>query len=384
MVDEPSQSNPDISGQWFGTYASSSEGGVRLDLDKRTGGFSGSAFVAEKGGPGLVFDASLFLTADVGKFKGHADLKAYFDGAANRYLKHQVGTNDFKDLFPDRDREMKRASIEAQLLDGRLSFRFETDFGVKGTGTAFRVVPDSEYSKVPNEAISWQSFQSLVASREIFGSVFRGQKKPWVLRSSFYRTGRFDIRRFSTEDATRLLNVLTAAFDWVLPPVEEARFYGAMLAIGQHHGLPTPLLDWTRSPYVAAYFALRDAVGSPDCQPTVYAFDHLAWARNNPPVDDINSPLSRLAVIEPPPLKNPRAIPQQSTLMYYNVAALEVWLRDLEVKQSTAYLKRYTIYEPPVQILKHLRLMGIYSGSMFPGLDGACRGVFEESFEPIE
>lgn len=70
------------------------------------------------------------------------------------------------------------------------------------------------------------------------------------------------------EDLVRLFKIHAAPF-LVSKPVNDWEW----LAIAQHHGLPTRLLDWTRNPLVAAYFAVEkenEGDGAPDS--AIYAF----------------------------------------------------------------------------------------------------------------
>ena len=92
------------------------------------------------------------------------------------------------------------------------------------------------------------------------------------------------------------------------------------LALARHHGMPTRLLDWSDSIFVAAYFALEPA-GVGGKTPAIYALD----TESIPIIDDTNfdpfaSEHSGVMIYRPPHI-NPR-IPAQQGLF---TAPLSTW-----------------------------------------------------------
>ncbi len=106
---------------------------------------------------------------------------------------------------------------------------------------------------------SWDEFHKVV---KIFDNnpdyIWRGQRKEWPLKSSFDRGCD---RQFSNsfgrqKELDRILFEFKEKLgDLTDLPNPKSFENDEIWAIGQHYGLPTPLLDWTECPYIAAYFA---------------------------------------------------------------------------------------------------------------------------------
>ena len=129
---------------------------------------------------------------------------------------------------------------------------------------------------------NWAEFNAWNASRD--GWAFRGEHDAsWPLVSSLARRlAQMRVpRTLWREREERALRVFRRKAHVYLPDRTVLEDTLRCLAMMQHHGAPTRLLDFTKSPYVAAFFALENALADS----AVYALNTPALATLAPRVD---------------------------------------------------------------------------------------------------
>ena len=109
---------------------------------------------------------------------------------------------------------------------------------------------------------NWDEFDAV--ARELDGWAFRGQRDAnWQLFSSLSRHLKDFVPDASCwqERESRAIRIFRRKAHNYITDLRILDDDLRCLALMQHHGAPTRLLDFTKSPYVAAFFALENATG---------------------------------------------------------------------------------------------------------------------------
>jgi hypothetical protein len=233
---------------------------------------------------------------------------------------------------------------------------------------------------------SWDQFLKLVIHPPYSNWAFRGERdERWPLYSSLSRYFQnFGVHPGAwPEQEARILRIFKRKAHQFLdrPPDWDDDFQ--WLALMQHHGAPTRLIDFTWSPYVAAFFALERTVT-----------DGVVWALNPARIDSSRAAKptrmdpriagnfrkhyvdagQRFIWMGEPHTMNQRLIAQSGTFAVPGV--LDLPIEEILKRDRESILAKFVLTNPVREVgMRELYRMNITFATLFPDLDGLARSM---------
>lgn len=257
-----------------------------------------------------------------------------------------------------------------------------------------------EYAEIPKR--TWNAVKNYCNSLIRGGQrwIFRGQAdSQWRLESHMERLLGVDgTNRFVELD---LMNQFRRRLNQYLPSQRIPESTAEVLALIQHYGGPTRLLDWTFSYYIAAYFMWEDRTPHPHRALWAINYDWLRPQTLDLLRPHFTSPLeivakdakhildedvfsellfaSYKAIVPIEPFKVNDRIMVQNGLFLMNTstdASFEENFGDYDKADCRRNIRKITLPNSKrEEILNELQLMNITPSYLFPGVDGLSKSL---------
>jgi len=263
---------------------------------------------------------------------------------------------------------------------------------------------------------SWDEFVSIVGTGYL-NWAFRGHSDAdWQLETTLgrrFRTAGIDPRAWP-EQESRILRIFKRKAHLFLDHIPHELDVLHWLATMQHHGAPTRLLDFSWSPYVAAFFALefadRDAaiwavnpaaLRSPislvvdgkkksvkpfDLRLRREAMEDVDWNYRQNFLPNTHS----FAILDEPNIMNQRTIAQSGTFIIPSTLNAPFDAIVGEYSNASDVLTKFILPTKKIRKAAMLALytMNVTQYTLFPGIDGLARSMgyeleYNQFFNPV-
>jgi hypothetical protein len=217
-----------------------------------------------------------------------------------------------------------------------------------------------------------------------FELLFRGQSAEYPLKPKLARRR---VRGTTFEKLERLMFQDFLRTSTAFRTFEKGDEWGP-LAMAQHHGLPTRLLDWTYSALAALWFAVRKpyepivkGAGSSTKAKLKNTGKGVVWILcpdqddylPNPPEESPFSNATRTKIYRPR-MTSPRIVSQAGVFTVHKL--LEGGTSFGEFERNPAYTNKLVKFTFSglrfPEFREDLHLLGVNASSMFPDIDGLC------------